>query len=460
MENGMKTVITYGTFDLFHEGHYKLLERAKALGDYLIVGVTTEQYDETRGKLNLVDSLSERIHNVSSCGFADEVIVEDHIGQKVEDIIKYKVDVFTVGSDWVGKFDYLRDYCEVVYLPRTENVSSSLLRTNGHSIIRLGIIGTGRIASRFINEVRYVNGIEITGIYNPHIDSAAGFAQRFGFPFHTDNFDALMGCVDAVYIASPHGTHYEYAKKALVAKKHVLAEKPMVFSKEKAVELYALAKQNRCVLLEAVKTAYCPGFNQLLGVARSGVIGSIRDIEAAFTRLIQPGRREWDDAVFGGGFTEYGTYVLLPIIKLLGKDFEDVQFSSILAENGIDIYTKVSLRYKKGMALGKTGVGVKTEGQLVIAGTNGYILAHSPWWLTKEFEVHYEDPNKVDRYTASYLGEGFRYELSEFVYLINGYGDRSYKLTAGESTAIADVFGRFMSQRKAYVERMQEDQDH
>ena len=80
----MKKVITYGSFDLFHEGHYNLLKRAKALGDYLIVGVTTEQYDESRGKLNIVDSLDKRIENVRQTGFADEIIVEDHPGQKVE----------------------------------------------------------------------------------------------------------------------------------------------------------------------------------------------------------------------------------------------------------------------------------------------------------------------------------------------------------------------------------------
>lgn len=447
----MKKVITYGTFDLFHQGHYNLLERAKDLGDYLIVGVTTEQYDETRGKLNIVDSLSDRIQHVKDTGFADEIIVEDHIGQKVEDIQKYGVDIFTVGSDWEGQFDYLDDYCQVVYLPRTQNVSSTIMRQSGHSIIRLGVIGTGRIASRFASESHFVSGVTINSVYNPRKESAESFASRFETLSYTDNFDAFLQGVDAVYIASPHGTHYEYAKMALQAKKHVLSEKPLAFSKALAEELYSLAKANKCVLLEALKTAYCPGFNQLLGLARSGVIGAIRDVEATFTRLIDKGR-EKDDEIYGGGWTEYGSYTLLPIIKLMGKDFEDIQFSSILADNGIDLYTKAYFKYKKGLALAKTGVGVKSEGQLVIAGTKGYILAPSPWWLTKEFEVHYEDPTKIEKYSATFLGQGFRYELSEFVYLINGYGKRNYKFTAGESIAMADVMERFMSHRKKYVE--------
>ena len=104
----MKKVITYGTYDLFHEGHYKLLERAKALGDYLIVGVTTEHFDEARGKVNVVDSIMDRIENVRKTGFADEIIIEDHEGQKIEDIQKYGVDIFVLGSDWRGHFDYLK----------------------------------------------------------------------------------------------------------------------------------------------------------------------------------------------------------------------------------------------------------------------------------------------------------------------------------------------------------------
>ncbi len=150
----MIKVITYGTFDLFHEGHYRLLKRAKALGDYLIVGVTTEAYDIARGKLNVIDDLMVRIENVRSTGFADEIIIEETSGQKFSDIKKYNIDIFTVGSDWTGGFDYLKDYCKVVYLERTKNISSTMLRETNKPIQRIGIIGTGRIADRFVPEAR------------------------------------------------------------------------------------------------------------------------------------------------------------------------------------------------------------------------------------------------------------------------------------------------------------------
>lgn len=444
----MKKVITYGSFDLFHEGHFRLLERAKKLGDYLIVGVTTEQYDESRGKLNIIDPLNERIENVRRTGLADEIIVEDHVGQKVEDVQKYGIDIFTVGSDWAGAFDYLKDYCEVIYLERTKNISSTLMRSRQHPIIRIGIIGTGRIAERFVPEAKYVSGVIVQGVYNPHEAHAKHFAEQFELAFYTSDLELLWEKVDAVYIASPHETHYDYAKEALRHKKHVLCEKPLAFKKIDAEELFRLAHENGCVLLEAIKTAYCPGFAQLVSIAKSGVIGRIRDVEACFTRLTPEHLRERQDIEYGGGFTEFGSHTLLPIIKLMGPDYKEVRFDSILDENGIDLYTKASFLYENGMALSKSGVGVKSEGQLVVAGTRGYILAESPWWLTQSFEVRYEDPNKRDKYFVKFLGQGLRYEISDFAYMINGHEGRSYKFTQEESIAIAGVMEAFMKHRQ------------
>ena len=124
----MIKVITYGTYDLLHYGHIRLLERAKALGDYLIVGVTSDDYDKTRGKINNQQSLMERIAAIKETGLADEIIVEEYEGQKIDDIRRYNVDIFAIGSDWEGKFDYLNEYCKVIYLPRTLGISSSDIR--------------------------------------------------------------------------------------------------------------------------------------------------------------------------------------------------------------------------------------------------------------------------------------------------------------------------------------------
>lgn len=295
----MVKVITYGTFDLFHEGHYRLLQRAKELGDYLIVGVTTEEYDQTRGKLNVVDSLMTRIENVKKTGFADEIIVEESQGQKFRDIQKYNIDIFTVGSDWVGTFDYLRDYCQVVYLERTKNISSTMLRTRETAIQRIGIIGTGRIANRFIPEAALVSGVNTQCVYNPHFESARIFADKWGIDA-CENVEEFYEASDIIYIASPHETHYSYIKQALEHNKHVLCEKPMLLNKEQANELFGYAKERNLILFEGIKTAYCPGFSKLLGIACGGIIGNIRSVEACFTKLEDENKRELKDVKYGG----------------------------------------------------------------------------------------------------------------------------------------------------------------
>ncbi len=444
----MKTVITYGTFDLFHEGHYNILKRAKALGDYLIVGVTTENYDTQRGKLNIVESVMDRIEHVKDSGFADKIIIEDHIGQKIEDIQRYHVDVFVIGSDWLGKFDYLKNYCEVVYLERTKGVSSTLKRSEEYRLIRMGIIGSGRIAARFVPEARYVSGIHVEGVYNPHIESAKSFAERFELDVYDDEYDRFLSKVNAVYIASPHGTHYEYTKKALEAGKHVLVEKPMVLRKEEAKELFSIAGKNHLVLMEAIKTAYAPGFVRLITMAQSGLVGEIKDIEACFTKLTEDGKRELNDRRYGGSFTELASYTLLPIVKILGCDYKSVRFKYFNTSNGLDGYSKAYFEYENAIASSKTGLKVKSEGQLIISGTSGYIRVSAPWWKTTEFEICYEDMSQNEKVFTQFKEDGLRYEISDFVSMVNGYGDKVYKLTEDESIAIAGIMEAFLAEQR------------
>ena len=441
----MTKVITYGTFDLFHEGHYRLLQRAKKLGDYLIVGVTTEAYDKARGKLNVVDSLVTRIENVKKTGFADEIIIEESPGQKVNDIQKFHINIFAIGSDWTGTFDYLKDYCKVVYLERTKNISSTMLREQNSPIQRIGMIGTGRIAARFIPEARLVSGISTQGVYNPNAESAQRFAKQWEINAYT-TLETFYEAVDAVYIASPHETHYQYIYDALKHGKHVLCEKPIVLKRNQAKELFACAKEKELVLMEGVKTAYCPGFHKLLGIARSGTIGSIRNVEACFTKLEKPDSRELTDAVYGGSFVELGSYVMLPILKIFGKEYNEIRFDIIRDSKRLDLFTKASFLFPTGIATATCGLGVKSEGRLLVAGTKGYIVAEPPWWKTSYFEVHYEDAGKVEKYSETFLGDGLRYEISDFLSMINGNNSSEFKLTRSESTAMAGIIERFMEE--------------
>lgn len=123
----MKKVITYGTYDLFHVGHLNMLKRAKELGDYLIVAVSSDEFNLQKGKKCFIKD-ADRMAIVEAIRYVDEVIPETSWDQKVEDVKKYGVDVFVIGDDWKGKFDFLKEYCEVVYLPRTDGISTTEIK--------------------------------------------------------------------------------------------------------------------------------------------------------------------------------------------------------------------------------------------------------------------------------------------------------------------------------------------
>ena len=125
----MKKVITYGTFDLLHVGHINLLRRAKALGDYLIVVVSSDEFNAGKGK-KAYHSFEDRKKILEAIRYVDLVIPEENWDQKISDVQDYKIDTFVMGSDWEGKFDFLKDYCEVVYLPRTEGISTTQIKTD------------------------------------------------------------------------------------------------------------------------------------------------------------------------------------------------------------------------------------------------------------------------------------------------------------------------------------------
>ncbi|MGL4862909.1 MAG: glycerol-3-phosphate cytidylyltransferase [Cetobacterium sp.] len=124
-----KKILTYGTYDLLHNGHIKLLKRAKEIGDYLVVGLSTDYFNELKNK-KAYYSYEERKELLESIKYVDLVIEENDWKQKIEDIKKYEIDVFVMGNDWEGKFDYLKEYCEVVYLERTEGISTSKIKSD------------------------------------------------------------------------------------------------------------------------------------------------------------------------------------------------------------------------------------------------------------------------------------------------------------------------------------------
>lgn len=448
----MTKVITYGTYDLLHQGHINLLQRAKELGDYLIVGVTSDSFDRGRGKLNVRNNVLERVEAVKATGYADEVIIEDYVGQKIDDIQKYNVDIFAIGSDWEGKFDYLKEFTTVVYLPRTEGISSTMLRAENTTDIRVGIIGCGRVARRFPSEADVVNGLKIVAAYDVDQVEAEKLTSTIEGAETCNSVGELYKSVDAIYIATPHLSHYQYIKDSILAGKHVLCETPMVLKGEEAKELFALAEENGVILMEANKTAHCPAFNHLMVMIKSGVIGEVVDIEASLSKLWndQKSLREFDPEQAGGSLYELGSYPLLPIVRLLGCQYENLNLYSRM-KDGVDMYTKGVMRYPHAVCSFKVGLGVKTEGSLVISGTKGYAYVPAPWWKTDYFELRYEDQNMNQKYFYKWDGAGLRYEIQEFISCILNMRFSTSRLRRRESVCMAEVMEQFTN-RKNFME--------
>lgn len=410
----MKKVITYGTYDLLHYGHIRLLERAKALGDYLIVGVTSDDFDKTRGKINAQQTLMERIEAVRATGLADEIIVEEYEGQKIDDIIRLQVDIFTVGSDWVGYFDYLNKYCKVVYLERTEGISSSELREKKRSI-KLGLVGGSGFLNKVASEAAFVNGITLSGICTDYKDNLSEAVKAL--PIVTESYADLLSKSDAVYIHSHPKFHYAQAKQALEAGKHVICESPIAMSRDEYRGLKSIAEEKGCILMDALRTAYATAYHRLLLLVKGGRIGRIVSVDAVCTSLRGmegPGGQgmaeEWNS------ITAWGPTAMLPIFQLLGTDYKEKSFISLFSESreAYDTFTKVELLYDNAVASLKVGMGVKSEGELIISGTKGYAFVPAPWWKTEYFEMRYENPADNRKYFYQLDGEGIRNELAAF----------------------------------------------
>jgi len=431
----MVKVITYGTYDLLHHGHIKLLERARALGDYLIVGVTADDFDKTRGKINVQQSLEERVAAVQATGIADKVIIEEYEGQKIDDIRRYGVDIFTVGSDWEGYFDYLNEYCKVVYLPRTEGVSSSDIRAKQFAL-RLGLVGYAPFLQKFYNESKYVNAVDVTGICVPEEGILNSLSSEL---FYTTEFEKLLDQVNAVYIHDHPSLHYKLSKQSLLAGKHVLCESPLSMNVSECEELISIAKDQGLILMEATRTAYITAYSRMLLLLKGGKIGKVVSVDATCTSLsagvsARP-QMQW------GSLEAWGPTTMLPVFQILGTNYTKASFFTI-KDGESDSFTKIDFTFKDATACVKVGTGVKSEGELIVSGTKGYVYVPAPWWKTDYFEIRYENPGDNKRYFYQLDGEGIRYEL---VALAAAIRDNSpdYYISRDISKAICEIIQKY-----------------
>ena len=377
--NTMKKVITYGTFDLFHEGHYNILKRAKALGDYLIVGVTSESYDIERGKLNVRDSLLKRIENVRRTGFADEIIIEEYQGQKLSDIIKYKVDLLVLGSDWRGKFDYLKNYCDVVYLERTKNISSTKLRGEG-TTYTVGVVTDNDQDNGIVWETKYVSGLHVECVFSENAEAAESFCDKYEldsyYSVEADNgewqqgFDCFLSQVDIVYIKTEQPKREKYIRRSLELGKYVISDAPMTDNKGKLKDLFALAAARHVLLVEKINLVYLRAFNQLVWQTHSALVGDIVCVKCSISQ---------DHFEGGRSFSETAVLPLCAIIKILGRNYQEVNSNVVKDRSGNCIYDMITMKYQDALATIEIGNTVDVEDEFVVIGTKGRVTIPGDW---------------------------------------------------------------------------------
>lgn len=356
------------------------------------------------------------------------------IGKKESEISRWFSGKFCISNANILKIESILQ----------EPISSSSTYRHTNSTVRIGIIGTGSIAERFVTEMSHVSNGKIAGVYNPDKDQLDGFCNRHNIEKRCSSPQELIALSEAIYIASPMYTHFEYAKLCLSNGKHVLCELPFTKTKEEAKELYQLANAGNCILMSALKTAYCPSFIKMNEIARSGIIGEISDITATVTTLLPD---TTTSLFYNERLLENATYPLLAIFKQLGTGYKKIRIFTKIKQDKID-FTHICMEYKDSIATCKIGVGVKSEGSLIISGTKGYIYVPAPWWKTEYFEIRFENQNDNKKYFFPYESSGLRYEIQEFINSICRKSTINEFVTKEENLKILEIQNKIMNNGK------------
>lgn len=428
----MRKVITYGTFDLFHKGHYNILKRAKEEGDFLIVGVTGESYDSERGKLSVQDSLATRIENVKNTGFADQVIVEEYLGQKIHDILKYDVDVLVIGSDWKGKFDHLKKYCEVKYLERTKDISSTKLREENLDIFKFGIVTDDMFDKDAVMEPKNVSGIHVESVFSADKRIAENFAEKYELDKGYNDYDEFLDSVDIVYIKTKLSERSKYVEKALLKGKHVICDAPITLYKSEDKKLTDLAESMGVILLDNITTLYLQSFGQLTWMARGNLIGDLVSIRCSISKdsLSQGEPVELIDLLY---------YPVCMFVKIMGTNFKDFNYKIVKNENNTIEYVFINLIYDNSVASAEVGLETDIKGGMQILGTNGTIIVPDNWWNIGYFKMKNKKDIHFKRYSTNFEGNGFRYLIQSILMMIRNKTVVSQRITGEESMAILSV---------------------
>lgn len=426
----MKKIITYGTFDLFHKGHYNILKRAKDRGDYLIVGVTGENYDIGRGKLNVHDTLATRIENVKKTGFADEIIVEEYLGQKIGDIIKYDIDAFVIGDDWKGKFDHLSKYCEMIYLERTKGISSTQLRQETFNHYDIGIVSDIADDNKIIEEAKLLSGFEVKNVYSDNKKVLEEFQKKYNVDKSFNDYEDMLNSSDIIYIRCTLENRTKYIRRALEAKKHVVYDPPATLNPDELKELFSIAKENNVIFMENIKMVHIFVFNQLLWMTQGGLIGDILSFNCSISKI---------DENRSNLFYDLSILCLLPMLKIMGQDYLKSEIKVTKNGNNIE-FASMYFDYPKGIAVINAGNTIRVNNRIEIIGSEGTIRMTGDWWKCKHFEIHKPGLKDIEIFNTNYDGDGFKYLIKELSRMLSTNRINTKTIPEEESLKIVEIF--------------------
>ena len=295
---------------------------------------------------------------------------------------------------------------------------------------------------KFYNESKHVNAVDVIGLCVPSIGVLDNLREQISV--YTMEYDELLSNVDAVFIHSHPEQHYSQCKKALSMGKHVLCESPIALKIEECQELFDLAEHNGVILMEANRTAYITAYERMLLLLKSGKIGKVVSVDATCTSLGTSASVHW------GAFEAWGPTTMLPVFQILGTNYNSCDFFTIMDnDQKSDLFCKVNFMYPSSTATVKVGTGVKSEGELVISGTKGYVYVPAPWWKTDYFEIRFENASDNKRYFYQVDGEGIRYELVALANAIREGNADFYinRQISAEIAKVMDEFNHFISKK-------------
>ena len=312
---------------------------------------------------------------------------------------------------------------------------------NDNTVIRWGIVGTGRIARRFAQGLAHVPGARITSLWSRRNEPAAAFAAEFGGTVHA-SFDALLASdIDAVYIATHQDSHADYAVAALEACRHVLCEKPAMVNAAQLDRVVEAARAAQRLFMEAMKPPFYPLYRQLRAHLAADPIGAIGLVRAGCS---VPGVPDDHPSVSfehaGGALLDIGIYEMFLAVDWLGAPL-DVQTIGRLGPTGVDVFASLNSRHEHGIAQLFCGLDLAGKGDALIAATGGHVTIHENWWNPARATIRYTD-GRVVELDAPFEGGGLNYETVHFCELIRAGHLESPVMTHAKSRqmiAMADA---------------------